>query len=382
MGWRVVAKPANPKGLLIGWLIGHGVDNALRLALPGWAIVVNAERDLSVTSREIETARRLGGCSSDVPWYLAGWSAGCQSVRSALLAGQRPAGVALFDGTAADYPKPQPWQIQVWADAAARARAGEAVMVATCTSMTYTETLGSPYMATRHVLERALGQTLELDKPIREGLLYVERFPSPLADGGQEHRDQVNVHMPRLLAEHFGKRAAPAPVSAPSLVPLWLQPALRYGLRCLAWSHHELAQGVKELTDNDSPRIREYFSLAFMRKGKAIKVRGAPWCAAAACFAHHTCALPGDTIPTHRVSGLELENDAKEKGTWVDRGEPGDLAIFKRKGAAWFRHVTRIMGWEDDHIHFWTIGGNEGDTWAQTRHAITDADYLGSIRVV
>ena len=84
------------------------------------------------------------------------------------------------------------------------------------------------------------------------------------------------------------------------------------------------------------------------------------------------------------LAGIELENDAKEEGTWIDKsGTPrvGDLAIFKRSGAAWARHVTRVVRFDREAGVFWTIGGNESDTWREQARKIDDPTLLGFIRI-
>lgn len=168
---------------------------------------------------------------------------------------------------------------------------------------------------------------------------------------------------------------------------LWRDPSLTLGERCVIFSREELARDVREhLGANDGHRIREYFKIPFVRRstGKPIVIQAAEWCAASACFAHSVCALPGEVIPPHRIAGIELELDAKEAGTWIDKsGTPrvGDLAIYKRAGADWARHVTRVTYFDRDADILWTIGGNEADTWREQARKPSDAALLGYIRI-
>lgn len=426
---RLVQKAHNPKGLVIGWLIGQGAEAALCKALPGYSIVADSLYTTNPTSAELIQARKLAGVDVHMPIALMGWSAGCQTVRGILLANllkDTPLDfVMVLDGTHGAVP-PLEWQVNVWRDLADRARKGEVGFIATCTQMTYTKTIpvGQPgrAMPTSEILGAALGQPLELGRPQIQGKLYAAMYPSPhgvatkaeAEASGQAHRDQVNVVAPHLLThcvsrEGWGTPAeasepAPeAPQDAPGQAdtgpatqrstrgsddppPPWRDPSLPLRERALLWSENEFAQGVCEVPDgsNAGPRIDQYFSLDFHRRHPDVKLypHALAWCAAAACYAHDACRIGAENIPRHRIAGIELEEDAKEDGTHYTDPKlirPGDLVILHRPGEAWFRHVARIR--KVSATTFSTLAGNEGNRWGAKSFPKTSKEVICFIRV-
>lgn len=393
---RLIQKVSNPKGLVIGWLIGP-VEPALRKALPGFAIVGDIEAPLNVTSADIALARKLAGVDVDCPITLVGYSAGCQSVRCALLGNlckDALANVATFDGTHASVP-PADWQLNVWRDLLAKAKAGKVGWIASCTEMTYTKTIppGQPGRATptREVLETVLGAPLVEGSPvIGPGKLYAEVYHSTSCDK-PAHEHQGAVVMPALLGLCLGGDAWPAPAEVPAgpatspsavLASPDAPPGPSLGERAVTWCEAELAAGVREVPDgsNDSPRIREYFSIDFRRRetGEKLSLHSVPWCAAAQSFAHYSVAKGGEAYPAARISGAEMVADAIENGTWFPTGKRGDLAIFVRGNVAgWERHVARVLS-VDPLV---TIAGNESNTWKVTEHGNDPPDLLGFIKV-
>lgn len=403
---RLVQRAPQAKGLVIGWLIGRQVDPALCKALPGFAIVVTDQAPLSVTSADIQGARKLAGAAVDLPITLVGFSAGCQSVRCVVHANliKGPiACVAVFDGTHSEVEATETsWKIQVWAQLADRARAGELTFIATCSNMSYTKhiAVGQPGRAkpTREVLELALGVTLEPGAkrfeggpPVVDGLLYAQCFQSESIDK-DAHMHQENDVLPDLLDHlingfpHLEFEDAPAtPRNDLPEVPMWRDPKLTFRERCLAWSLNEMHLGICEVPDgsNSGPRIRDYFEVpAFQRDGKPIHLTSGKWCAASACMAEHEAFIEGVDdfqLPVARVAGIELETDAKNQGKFYT-GEPeiGDLAIFKQLGAGgWERHVTRVL--EKGLETFTTIAGNEHNKWGEVQRAYSDANLVGFI---
>lgn len=414
---RLVQK--GTRGLAIGWLIPKIDDGAFCKAMPEWSIVFDEKDDLNPTSAILAQARKLAGVDTDAPIGLMGWSAGCQTVRGILLANlvKGPlAFVAVFDGTHGAMP-PYDWQIDVWRDQYQAAKKGERLFIATCSQMTYTETIPvgqkGRAMATSHILERATGERLNVGAPVSGPTWHVEMFPSPSgvatkadADAaGQAHRDQINVHAPVLLARYVGAASSlpePAPATQPSArlpsptdapPPRWRDPELPLRERATLFSEAELAAGVREDPEgsNDGPRIRMYFSLDFHKRstGEHQYDSKLPWCAAAACYAHDASRIGQEPIPVHRESGIELEQDAQANGTWVPVSlirsgkvniERGWLCILKRGTAEWMRHVCRVQKPAAGKT-FLTIGGNENNGWASTQRSITDTDILGFIKV-
>ena len=202
MSARLVAPSPRPGApLFAGWLIGPALDAQIRAALPGCAIVLDSSRDLAPS---MGYTRGLAP-SATGPVMLAGWSAGCQSVRKLLVDGVQANVVITLDGTHADL-HPAAWQIDVWRKLADRARRGECLWLATATQQVYVEGLVDnpatparevPYRASVHVLEDVLGRKLPPGTEIHEGGLHVWSSPSALFDGAA-HMREAN-RMPELL---------------------------------------------------------------------------------------------------------------------------------------------------------------------------------------
>jgi hypothetical protein len=202
------------------------MDAAIRAALPGCAIVADVER---VLRPDLAAVRRLAGTSG--PIVVGGWSAGVQGPRQLMVDGADVAGVVALDGTAANIP-PAAWQIDVWRELAADARAGRRLFVATATQQTYTSALRddprtpqveAPFMATVHVLKRALGQDLPPGTEVHEGGLHVYSVPSARIDA-EAHREQLRVWLPRVLREHVAPWLASRATTASPIVDRDLKP--------------------------------------------------------------------------------------------------------------------------------------------------------------
>jgi hypothetical protein len=401
MVWRVVQSPKKPIGLLIGWLIPNrpDLDRKLREALPGWAIVVTDQAPLSVTSGDIQAARRAVKAPVSLPVAGFAWSAGVQSLRAAIIANAVEFwGVAVFDGTHANTP-PAEWQIAVWAHLAQRAQAGLGPFVATCTGMTYTKDIpaGTKGRAwpTGWVLARALGRAdggLLPGLPVDDGGLYVAAYASdagPTAEAKHAHEAQILDIAPGLLGRFFGPGPSPEPGDQPIFqepATPWRDPSLSLGARLVLWARAEYQTWKdtplgENLGPNDSPRIREYLSLPYKRRltGQALKLRAVPWCAVAACYGFTACCLPSDSPPMIRVSGLELEQDAKANHVWTQDPSPGALVIMSRPGPTWGRHVGIVVSVNDGTITI--AAGNEGDTWAERDIKLGDPIILGYIPI-
>lgn len=315
-----------PRGLALCWLVGSHMDRALQEALPGWGIVASDQAPLGVSQGDVQAARVLAGAPPDAGLLLIGYSAGCQSVRAALIGRAVPEdlirGVAVFDGTHSSIP-PNPVHIDVWRRLLGRAREGSVRLVMTATSMGYTERIpvGQPGRATstRHVLEAALGHVLEVGQPVQAPGLHVELFPSQDIDR-EAHIQQQREVMPRLLASVFG-RAEGLSLTSEVLAPV-----------------RALGEGLAEFI-------------------AASLARSEP--------------PPSRAPHGYRCSVAELVSDARALGTWRDRDahvpQPGDLAISGRLGqdprTGGSGHVERVEGTYPEGLI--TIGGNEGDTWTR-----------------
>ncbi len=401
MSWRAIQKPSlsQVRGVAIGWLIPDRPElNAkLRIALPGWAIVATTTAPLSVVSSDLQAARKLVGVPSDTPVLLFGWSAGCQAVRACLISKiVDPWGVAVFDGTHANVP-PADWQIDVWANLAERAGAGLGAFIGTATSMTYTKDIepGKKGRAwpTSWVLARALGLKdgeLKPSVPVTGNGLYVSVYPSKDIDA-DAHNAQILDVAPKLLARLAAGPGAPAKLNAINCVPEpgsdFLDPSLTLSERLVVWAMAEIQrweeEGLSESSGpNESPRIREYYSLTFKRRvtEQILKLHGVAWCAIAACYGVSQCLLPTDPRGiAYRVSGIELEQDAKANGVWSKNPEPGSLIIMFRSGPSWGRHVGIVLTSDSESVTFGA--GNDGDTWAERTIKRSDPLISGYVAI-
>lgn len=159
------------------------------------------------------------------------------------------------------------------------------------------------------------------------------------------------------------------------------------GEAALAWSLRE-----RDALPGGRPsaaRIAEYFAPA-ERGGKLLHMTAGNWCAAGACFA--LAQVLGSTDFTrmphgYRVSGLELEQDAQQRGAWLDatsaragrRPAPGDLAIFNRgQPGDWTRHVGRVVTVAEHD--FRTLDANgPGGAWGLVRRGWDSAPLRGFV---
>lgn len=415
--FRFVQQGSPDRPLVLGWLIGPAVDPVLRVKLPGFEIRMSQERDLAPA---VPTEYLRGR-----PLVLIGWSAGVQSIRALLRQSVDPWAVIALDGTAADYPTPASWQIDTWRDLTVRARKGDCCAVLTCTSQLYTETIPKPFMATRHVLERASGS--DLTPPERGVTRVVESgmnlwsYWSKNIDGAA-HIEQVTKVLPEALdtvREWFqpASRAAMSPSEAARLMrisddvaagrtslddamarlnqaadeepvpptePAPVVARLSLGERALAWSVAHLGLTESPPGSNAGPEISLWLA-ACERNGRSIGIKSGSWCAAMASAAQAS-TIAQDDKPAHgrRAAVHELVEDARTFGTWRDltyTPKPGDLAVFKRNGAdprlGGEGHVGRVESVAGSG--YTSIDGNHNDRVARVVRSFGDPDLVGFI---
>ena len=368
--------------LVVGYLIDAddrpgqppSVARLMCEALPHAAIITTVEAPIHPTWTDLETAGVAAGWRPNESVILVGYSAGCQPVRQHVLDGRPLRGVIVIDGTHASLP-PAAWQVSVWKALADRAALCEGLFVATCTQQLYVEHLAQPeslpFMATRHVLERVLGEALPPGTEIDRGDLHVRSYPSANVDKAA-HIAQAREVLPDML-RRFVAPLYPPPTPDTDTDPVggtWHDPTLPLGARLIDWYQSEKAAGVREVPDgsNTSPRIREYLAIC-RRRGTEVPLglTAGAWCAAMASFGLDQVARPGEWYPPPRAAGIEMEEDAKANGSWRPMAqfhsgdwvpEPGDLVICQR-GTGWERHVCAFVERVGDRIA--TIGGNESN---------------------
>lgn len=417
--FRLVQQGSPDQPLVLGWLIGPALDPMLRAKLPGFEIRMSQERDL--TPNLPPSGRKV---------VLIGWSAGVQSLRSILLRGYEPAAVVALDGTAANFPTPAAWQIGTWRHLILDALGGKCCAVLTCTNQLYTETIPSPFMATRHVLERASGEDLS---PPAGGVRRVEKvglrlwsYASKTIDGAA-HVEQVVKVLPEALdvvrawlgsEESITMSAADAARlvqisddvaagrtslddamarldEAPAQVPADEPPApedvpaeaprLSLGERALAWSVAHIGLRETPPGSNAGPEISLWLA-ACERGGKPIGITSGSWCAAFASAAQSSVIAQDEALRHGRRAAVrELVEDARKLSTWRDttyRPQRGDLAIFKRVGAdprlGGEGHVGRVESMSESGAYV-TVDGNHGDAVARVARTLADPDLVGFI---
>ncbi len=145
--------------------------------------------------------------------------------------------------------------------------------------------------------------------------------------------------------------------------------------RIIELSLAEVELGNLETTaQNAGPRIAAYFKRA-TRNGKPLGISRGNWCAVGACWATQQALQPGESMPHgYFASGIELEREAKQAGTWVgaEDAQRGDVCILPRGApGSWTRHVCRVLSIDGDQLI--TVGANEGNRWRITQRKSSDA---------
>ena len=368
MAFVIVQHGSGP--LVVGFLIGTvdepgmpAVATLMRQALPWAPIIATPEAPAHPVWSDIEAAGAAAGASGEV--LLVGFSKGCSSVRQLLLDGQMPRGVFCFDGTHASLP-PAAWQFDVWRQLAAEARKGERIFVGTCTQQLYVERLppAERFMATRHVLEQAIGVELPPGTVIDEGDMHVASFASKDIDG------EAHIHQARYVLPDMLKRFAGPLYASTDTEPATPRQARTLGERLIDWMRAEKEAGVREDPpgSNTSPRIAHYFSVCRRRGSEEpLGIKSGPWCSAMVSAGLVDVSAPGEPYPAPRAAGVELEDDARENGSWrpvelLNAGtwapKPGDIVICQRD-TGWQRHVAVFVERVGDRLS--TIGGNEAN---------------------
>lgn len=370
---RTIQQGTSPD-LVVLYLCGSHIDAAIRAALGPGSTVVAFDDAQGQTPAAVAQKLGLARVRSLV---ACGYSAGCQTVRSAMRTGALPIaeriGVVAIDGTHASMP-PEPWQFDVWRRIAEQARKGERLFVATCTAQVYTESLppGQRFLSTltvlRQVVEPSLVPLTPPDERHEEDL-HVYAYASKSIDAAA-HIAQQREALPAMLAKHVRPwlaRAADADVTRPDR-PAAIQ-VRSLGERALDVMQRKL--GEREAGGENRGAVVRWALRGATRRVDGLEaplgVLEADWCAGSCGASEHDAALPGETLPPWRGAVWELVRDALEAGTWREPGayvpQPGDLAIFKRLGedprAGGRGHVGRVKSAQGRRVT--TIDGNVND---------------------
>lgn len=415
MTWRTVQE--GDRGTVLAWFCGAPA------APPGWRVMTSDNPSAP--------------CPSGLPARvaLAGYSAGCQGVRAALLGPvPDPVAVATIDGTHGALPALPPVQLAAWRRLAARARAGDALWLATCLAdHTYVERLPSgAYASTVRVLEAVTGLPLRAtcDRPpsgVKRGggytgrpaecriahahdvgALHVRSYHSATTDAA-EHAAQVTQVFPdlwgALVVPWLGADGEPVPDTQPA----GRLPPRPLGERIADVAREYLARSVRELPGaaND-PQIASML-YPCRRGGTAVAgildasgdrvamlADSTAWCAAFRSFVlflagSWTCDEDRAACPHgYRISVREIVEDARHlgtlrpaDGTYLPR--VGDAAIWTRAGGDPLRggtgHVATVIAVQvdGDRIRFTTIGGNEADAVRESEHVIGEPGLVAFV---
>lgn len=211
MAIRLVQKPDSTEAPFVLVYHSGASDDSLRRAAPGALICVDTGKgfsgyygaigpgkidDLPVA---IEKGAELAGVVGFNPTQviLAGWSEGCQGIRTQLKAGRMPDAVVAIDGTHSSK-VPAPDHIDPWKDIISRAKRGAGAFLASCSSIE-----PGSYNSTRTTLRLLTGFDLERSGPVDDPAVYEEgNCVVWSCDGNtaQDHINQGQIVLPKMLA--------------------------------------------------------------------------------------------------------------------------------------------------------------------------------------
>jgi len=401
--FRVVQLGRAP--LVVAYLVGSDLDDRMRKALPGAAIVATAEAP--VQGGDLAGARRLAAMPANAPVVLVGYSAGCQAVRAHLVAGVDAAAVVTIDGTHASKP-PAAWQLDVWRTLAANARRGARLWVTTCCLQRYVEALPQPYLATSTVLSKVLGEQALATLPTSS--LALDAYPGPrvwelhdhdlhvLAYGARNtdraaHAAQQQIVLPEVLLNYVAPFLAasdadsePTEIDLTRATPIdW---SLDFGLAVLEVAKQDLNVGFREVGHNAGPDIeRLYLSPLGLPPGSN-------YCAAAvASWIRRAEAITGMTSPIRGNPGAKATMaQFQQAGLWTPAAKmthddvyPGCCLVWDRSNAhdastSWHGHIGIVLE-VGDQVAFTVEAnadrGGETTAVAMVERRLDDSRILG-----
>lgn len=365
--WRAVQRAATPDaGVLAGFLMGSfkELDSKLKAALPGVGLALSPEKPFSrmpppdALPGELMAAAELVDAVGGGPQILAGFSAGCGTVRNYLLGGVKPDVVITLDGTTGNWPTLAPRQLEVWKELAERARANECLWIATATQQSYTEALRPtadrpkdfPFWWTRHLLEEACGVKLPPGTEHHDGGLHLLSYPSARIDG-PAHIAQLQSVFPDVLARIVAPWLAGKPHLENTPVEVTGHSAtaegVGWGEAVLDAAKFFMNLGIREQGFNAGSRLEHYFL-------EPLKLpRGSSYCAAfvAACIRHAAARLGRQPITTGSPGAKATAEPFKPLGLYVPQGSGFDgraIAEALKPGALIIKDRSKIGPGETD----------------------------------
>lgn len=210
MALRLVQKPASTEAPFVLVYHSGASDDSLRSAAPGALICVDTGKPFSgyygatgpgkidPLPEAIEKAAELADVVGFTPSQivLAGWSEGCQGIRTQLKAGHVPDAVVAIDGTHSSKP-PAPDHIDPWRAFANKAKAGSVGFLASCSSID-----PGSYNSTRETLRLITGFDLERSGPVDDPAVYEEGNCVVWSCDGtaaEDHIAQGRIVLPKML---------------------------------------------------------------------------------------------------------------------------------------------------------------------------------------
>ena len=337
--------------MAIGYLLGPGAagerDAALRAALPGCAIVCDAEAPAAPS-----LAAPLGLVpESTGPLVLAAWSKGCLSIRAlaregiAAGTGRDVAAIVCADGTHTPMGG-GPWQRATWERLGELARGGGLTFVASCTQNTYVEHLtaaqGGPYASTRTVLDWIAGRPMVPGTELHEGGLHLYSYPSGACDAGAHVRalDALPGLLERHVAPLLSGDAPPVSDTIPAPPPFQPRGGTALSLAVLDAARAVLACGYMETP----PGSNRHPWIDGVLRALGVPL-GSSYCAAAAsALLREATRATGLAMPVAGSAGARaLLEQFRSAGRslpperWAEV-YPGCLAFWPR-GKGWQGHV-------------------------------------------
>lgn len=171
----------------------------------------------------------------------------------------------------------------------------------------------------------------------------------------------------------------------------------------MATAMAEYKAGVKEMPpgSNSGPRVIDYLSPCVRGdRNLRLGLTASNWCMGFASWCLFETLRPTDKAPPHgyRAGVIEAVADVKDvNAKWTGLWKPvaavrsglwfpqvGDLAIYDRSlpgrsDTSWWRHVNRVVKFDEPSGEFVTIGGNERQKVNIDTQSIENVKLLGFI---
>lgn len=385
------------RDLVVIYYLGEQGDLKERVArAAGNAIVLNDTRQptkvytsmatMETLSQTRAQAERVTG--ADVGRIiLVGFSAGCQALRTLLLAGAQPDAIVAIDGTHSSSP-PMGWQIDTWSKYANAARRGERVMVAT-----HTMIVPPTYSSTKATLQAITGFDLTDPGFHSDGNLHVWGYAG---NDQAAHINQARQVLPEAL-QFALSRLGPIDSSevepVPDTAPAWKDPTKTLGERAMLWTLDQMdlpEAEEKPHGSNAGPYVAELLAPC-VRNGKPLGIKAGNYCCGGSSAAMTAALIPGEDGPHgYRAGVVEAVADSGERfvpaaavldGTYaLEYGDEliWDRSVPGRPETSWWRHINRFEGLEGQKLTCLDFNAGADRCITRTTRSVHDR-FLGVI---